>query len=101
MSAWGMLKQGKIGDAMKRVIVSVLPEALANLVLKLWDDLWQMALASAGSYAVKVLAGTITIQTAAEALAEDLARQSVTISRQDALDAVRLKMIEMKGGQSV
>ena len=97
MSAWGMLKQGKVGDAAKRAIVWLLPGWLASLVLKLWDDLWQMALSAAGAYADKVLNGTMNIQTAAEELMADLARQSVAISKQDALDAVRLKMIELKG----
>lgn len=101
MSAWGMLKQGKLGDAAKRAVVWLLPPWLANLVLKLWDDLWQAALASAGNYALSVLSGQITIQDAATRLVQDLAKQSKTISRQDALDAVRLKMIELKGPTSV
>jgi hypothetical protein len=96
MSAWGMLKQGKIGDAAKRVVVSLLPAWLANLVLKLWDNLWQMALASAGSYAEEVLSGRLTINEAAEKLMRLLAAQSVKISKDTALDAIRLRMIERK-----
>lgn len=97
MSAWGMLKQGKVGDAAKRAVTWLLPAWLATLVLKLWDDLWAMAINTASSYAEKVLTGQLSIQEAATALINELARQSVTISREDALDAVRLKMIELKG----
>jgi len=101
MSAWGMLKQGKIGDAAKRAIVWLLPAWLRELVLKLWSDLWDMAITASTTYAEAVLTGQMTIEQAAAKLAQDLARQSLIISRQDALDAVRLKMIELKGPTSV
>lgn len=101
MSAWGMLKQGKVGDAAKRAVVWLLPPWMRALVLKIWNDLNEMAVTTAISYAEQVLTGQITIEQAAVKLAQDLARQSLIISRQDALDAVRLKIIELKGPTSV
>ena len=83
MSAWGMLKQGKIGDAAKRAIVWLLPAWLRDLVLKLWSDLWDMAITASTIYAEAVLTGQMTIEQAAAKLAQDLAKQSLIISRQD------------------
>lgn len=94
MSAWGMLKEGKVGDAIIRVIETIfgikLPQPISDLVHKFSSDEGQVVWSVAGTFVADIKAGKSIGDVADEVLVQ-LAQQSITAARQDVLDALGLQ----------
>lgn len=94
MSAFGMLLQGKVGDAIIRVIETLtgkpLPAPLANLISKFTTDEGQV-IWNAGTVAANDVLGGKSIETAADDALAILASQGITAARNDVLDAIGLQ----------
>lgn len=95
MSAFGMLMEGKVGDAIVRVVESVfgikLPQPLADLVHKFSTDAGQVIWAAATVGVVDVKAGK-TLSEVADDVLKALEAQGVAAAKADVLDALGLQV---------
>lgn len=94
MSAFGMLLQGKVGDAIVRVIETIfgiqLPQPLADLIHKFTSDTGKVIWAAGGTAVADVQAGKSLSDTADDVVSQ-LASQGIAAAKQDVMDAVGLQ----------
>lgn len=94
MSAFGMLLQGKVGDAIVRVIETLtgkpLPKPLADLIHKFTSDAGSIIWAAAGVGVADIKAGK-SISDVADDVLDSLAKQGIIAVKADVLDALGLQ----------
>lgn len=94
MSAWGMLKQGKVGDALVRVIETIfgfkLPPELADFVHKFTTDEGQI-LWDAGKLAVADIKAGKALQTTAEEVWAQISDKVPSMALKDLQDAIGIQ----------
>lgn len=94
MSAFGMLMQGKVGDAIVRVIETVfgitLPKPLSDLIHKFTSDSGKI-IWDAATLAVSEISDSKPIGAVADDVVADLAAKGVAAAKSDVLDALGLQ----------
>lgn len=95
MSAFGMLLQGKVGDAIIRVIETLtghkIPQPIADLIHKFTSDAGTVIWNAAGLAIADVRAGK-TLDVAAGEVIAQLETQGITAAKSDVLDALGLQL---------